>query len=71
MSDLISCSVAARSTNETFALILIDINRFKLINDTYSQAVGDSVLRASPNACGAAALLLIPWHALVVMNLPY
>jgi diguanylate cyclase (GGDEF)-like protein/PAS domain S-box-containing protein len=35
----------ARSTNETFALILIDINRFKLINDTYSLAVGDSILR--------------------------
>ncbi len=35
----------ARSTNETFALILIDINRFKLINDTYSQEVGDSILR--------------------------
>jgi len=34
----------ARNTNETFALILIDINRFKLINDTYSQRVGDSVL---------------------------
>jgi len=35
----------ARNTNETFALILIDINRFKLINDTYSLAVGDSILR--------------------------
>jgi diguanylate cyclase (GGDEF)-like protein/PAS domain S-box-containing protein len=35
----------ARNTHESFALILIDINRFKLINDTYSQAVGDSILR--------------------------
>ncbi|MBD1400196.1 putative bifunctional diguanylate cyclase/phosphodiesterase [Pelovirga terrestris] len=42
----------ARSTNETFALILIDINRFKLINDTYSQAVGDSVLRSFAERLG-------------------
>ncbi|MFO7812372.1 MAG: EAL domain-containing protein [Pelovirga sp.] len=42
----------ARNTNETFALILIDINRFKLINDTYSQAVGDSVLRSFAERLG-------------------
>lgn len=35
----------AQGTNETFALILIDINRFKLINDTYSQTIGDRTLR--------------------------
>lgn len=35
----------ARSTGDSFALILIDINRFKLINDTYSQATGDRTLR--------------------------
>ncbi len=35
----------AQGTGETFALILIDINRFKLINDTYSQTTGDTILK--------------------------
>jgi len=35
----------ADNTKETFALILIDINRFKLINDTYSQSIGDNILQ--------------------------
>lgn len=30
---------------ERFALIFIDINRFKLINDTYGQATGDKLLQ--------------------------
>lgn len=34
----------ARSTDENFALVLIDINRFKLINDTYGQTTGDKIL---------------------------
>lgn len=34
----------ARVTGETFAIVLIDINRFKLLNDTYSQATGDKLL---------------------------
>lgn len=35
----------AQGTDEAFALVLIDINRFKLINDTYSQTIGDRTLR--------------------------
>ncbi len=31
--------------NEKFALLLIDINRFKLINDTYGQSLGDQLLQ--------------------------
>lgn len=32
--------------NEKFALLLIDINRFKLINDTYGQGLGDELLKS-------------------------
>ncbi len=32
--------------NEKFALLFIDINRFKLINDTYGQSVGDEILQS-------------------------
>lgn len=35
----------AGTTGETFAVLLIDINRFKLINDTYSQQIGDKLLQ--------------------------
>ncbi|MCK5912438.1 MAG: EAL domain-containing protein, partial [Desulfuromusa sp.] len=31
--------------NEKFALLFIDINRFKLINDTYGQNIGDEILQ--------------------------
>ena len=31
--------------NEKFALLFIDINRFKLINDTYGQSLGDELLQ--------------------------
>lgn len=35
----------AKRANERLAILLIDIDRFKLVNDSYGQAVGDQVLR--------------------------
>ncbi len=35
----------SHENHEKFALLFIDINRFKLINETYGQSVGDKILR--------------------------
>ena len=42
MATLINHS---RQSKEKFAVLFIDINRFKLINDTYGQSVGDEFLQ--------------------------
>ena len=36
----------SEETQEKFAVLFIDINRFKLINDTYGQIVGDELLQS-------------------------
>ncbi len=35
----------ALETGETFSIIMLDIDHFKMINDTFGHAVGDSVIR--------------------------
>ncbi len=35
----------ARRTNNSFAVIMLDVDGFKAVNDTYGHAVGDQVLR--------------------------
>ena len=39
-------SLKARRTGNTFAVIMLDVDGFKSVNDTYGHAVGDQVLRA-------------------------
>ncbi|SNS86235.1 diguanylate cyclase (GGDEF) domain-containing protein [[Luteovulum] sphaeroides subsp. megalophilum] len=46
---------AAPWTGEPYALLLIDIDRFKRINDTHGHAVGDAVLRAVALRLAASA----------------
>ncbi len=42
---LSSLIIHSNINNEKFALLFIDINRFKLINDTYGQSIGDEILQ--------------------------
>jgi diguanylate cyclase (GGDEF)-like protein/PAS domain S-box-containing protein len=44
----------AAAENEKFALISIDLDRFKEINDVFGHAVGDQLLRAMGERLGAA-----------------
>ncbi len=38
--------IKARRTGNTFAVIMLDVDGFKAVNDTYGHAIGDQVLRA-------------------------
>ncbi len=51
---------AAPWTGEPYALLLIDIDRFKRINDTHGHAVGDAVLRAVALRLAASARQGLP-----------
>ncbi|MEA3545086.1 MAG: EAL domain-containing protein [Thermodesulfobacteriota bacterium] len=43
---LTSVIVHSTENSKKFAVLLIDVNRFKLINDTYGQSIGDELLRS-------------------------
>lgn len=44
---------AARRKSQTIAAMMIDIDHFKAVNDTFGHAVGDSVLKRVAEACGS------------------
>ena len=46
--------LACQRSGDRFALALIDLDHFKLINDTHGHATGDNVLRAFAEQVGAA-----------------
>jgi diguanylate cyclase (GGDEF)-like protein len=46
--------MGARRTGNTFAVIMIDLDQFKVVNDTHGHAVGDDVLRVFFNYLATA-----------------
>lgn len=47
--------VRMRRTGTLFAVVMADIDKFKLVNDTHGHAVGDEVLKAVANAMKSAS----------------
>ena len=50
--DIIKVFSQARRTGESLCLLMLDIDLFKKINDTYGHAAGDEVLRDVANSIG-------------------
>jgi diguanylate cyclase len=50
------CALLARRrrANDAVGILMVDIDRFKVLNDTYGHAVGDEVLRAVAGALASA-----------------
>ncbi|MBV8835806.1 MAG: diguanylate cyclase, partial [Alphaproteobacteria bacterium] len=46
---------AARESKESFAILSIDLDRFKEVNDTFGHAIGDDLLRELAQQLGAVA----------------
>jgi diguanylate cyclase (GGDEF)-like protein len=44
----------ARSTGRSFAIVMLDIDHFKAVNDVHGHGVGDDVIRDVARACKAA-----------------
>ena len=60
-----------RRDNKQLAVMMIDLDRFKIVNDTLGHQTGDSLLQLAANSMKECLVSEIPLHDWVEMNLSY
>ena len=60
----------ARRSGRPLSVLMIDMDRFKEVNDTYGHPVGDDVLHELCPGCGGAAAATKCWPVTAARNSP-